>query len=123
MLSALLALPLAQSNWNGPEVASVLAIAATAMLAGQRWAIAVVVIAEIMLLPTAWPRVAEPDLGVRIAACGSLLAMVPGLLAMRRAATALVLISGWQRTKATCRRFHVALIAIGVITASLPIIL
>ena len=56
LAAALLALPLAQSSWHGPEVSSVLAIAATAMFAGQRWAIAVIVIAELLLVPTVWPR-------------------------------------------------------------------
>jgi hypothetical protein len=90
------------------------------MLAGQRWAIAVLVIAELMMLPTAWPRVLTGDPVVRFAALGTLVAMVPGLLAMRRAAAALVLLTGWRRTSATCRRFHAALILIGVIAASLP---
>src|SRR5687768_15809105 len=98
LVGAMLALPLAQSSWHGPEVAAVLAIAATAMLAGQRWAIAVLVIAELMLLPTAWPRVMQGDPVVRMMAAGTLIAMVPGLLAMRRAAAALVLLTGWQRT-------------------------
>ena len=121
LVGAMLALPLAQSSWHGPEVAAVLAIAATAMLAGQRWAIAVLVIAELMLLPTAWPRVMQGDPVVRTMAAGTLIAMLPGLLAMRRAAAALVLLTGWQRTSTTCRRFHAALIFIGVIAASLPI--
>jgi hypothetical protein len=122
LIAAMLSLPLAQSSWNGPEVAAVLAIASTAMLAGHRWAIAVLVIAELMLIPTAWPRVLGGDPVVRLAAAGTLIAMLPGLFAMRRAAAALVLVTGWKRTRATCRRFHLALIAIGIIAASLPIV-
>src|SRR5262245_51981382 len=56
LLAGLLALPLAQSTWHGPEVAAVLAVSATALFAGQRWAIAVIVIADLFLLPTVWPR-------------------------------------------------------------------
>src|SRR5690349_7672514 len=56
MLVALLALPLAQNSWHGPEVAAVLAVSATALFAGQRWAIALIVIADVLLLPTVWPR-------------------------------------------------------------------
>src|SRR5688572_16903807 len=56
LVAAMAALPLAQSSWHGPEVASTLAVSAVALLAGQRWAIAVVLIAELMLLPTIWPR-------------------------------------------------------------------
>jgi hypothetical protein len=56
LVAAMLALPFAQSSWHGPEVAAVLAVAATALLAGQRWAVAVIVVAELMLMPTVWPR-------------------------------------------------------------------
>src|SRR5512146_1071105 len=52
LIGSMLALPLAQSSWHGSEVAAVRAAAATAMLAGQRWAIAIVAIAELMLAPT-----------------------------------------------------------------------
>src|SRR3954451_24770868 len=85
MLSALLALPLAQNAWHGPEVAAILAIAATAQFAGHRWAIAVIVLSELLLLPTVWPRAfLEGDLSSRQSALVTLVAMVPGLLAMRR---------------------------------------
>lgn len=124
LVAALLALPLAQSSWHGPEVASVLAIAATAMFAGQRWAIAVIVIAELLLLPTVWPRafLGGADAITRVAALGSVLAIIPGVLATKRGAAALVLISGWQRTSRTCRRAHAALMVLGAIVATLPMI-
>lgn len=119
----MLALPLAQTSWHGPEVAATLAVAATAMLAGQRWSIAVIVIAELLLVPTIWPRAFLPDaeLVVRLAALGSLFALVPGVLAMRRAAAALVLVTGRPRTRETCRRFHIALMLIAVIATCLPL--
>lgn len=122
--AALMALPLAPSSWHGPEVSATLAIAATAMFAGQRWAIAVVVLAELLLLPTVWPRafLTSSDLVTRIAALGSVIAIVPGVLAMRRAAAALVLVSGWERTSRTCRRCHVVLVVIGVIAGLLPML-
>ncbi len=107
----MLALPFAGNSWNGPEVASVLAVAATAMLAGQRWAIALVVIAELLLVPTVVPRAfAVGDVPIGLVHLFSVAMLVPGLLAMRRAAAALVLVSGWRRTQRTCRRFHLALI-------------
>src|SRR2546423_4138960 len=86
LVAAMLALPLAPSSWHGPEVASVLAVSATALLAGERWAVALVVIAELLLLPTIWPRAFLGGVAVwpgRIAALGSLIAIVPGLLAVR----------------------------------------
>ncbi len=124
LVAALLALPLAQSSWHGPEVSSVLAIAATAMLAGQRWAIAVIVIAELLLVPTVWPRafLGDADTFTRVAALGSMFAIVPGLLAMKRGAAALVLVSGWRRTSKTCRRAYAVLIALGAIASLLPIL-
>lgn len=124
LVAAMLALPLAPSSWHGPEVAAVLAVAATALLAGQRWAIAVIVIAELLLLPTIWPRAFLPqsELAVRLAALGSLVALVPGVLGMRRAAAALVVVTGWRRTPVTCRRFHAGMMMIGVIASVLPLI-
>jgi hypothetical protein len=124
MIAALLALPLAQSTWHGPEVASTLAVAAVALLARQRWAIAVIFIAQLLLLPTIWPRAffggAELWPG-RIAAMGSLLLVVPGLLSGRRAAAAMVLLTGWRRTKQTCRRFQYGFAILGLIAALLPL--
>jgi hypothetical protein len=124
LIAAMLALPLAPSSWHGPEVAAVLAVSATALLAGQRWAIAVIVLAQLLLLPTVWPRafLSGSDLAVRLAALGSLIAVVPGVIAMRRAAAALVLVTGRRRTQTTCRRFHAALVLAGVVAASLPLI-
>jgi len=124
LLAAMLALPLAPSSWHGPEVAAVLAVAATALLAGQRWAIAVIVLAQLLLLPTVWPRAFLPgsDLVVRVAALGSLIAVVPGVIAMRRAAAALVLVTGRRRTRTTCRRFQAGLVLAGLIATLLPLL-
>ena len=94
----MLALPLAPSTWHGPEVASVLAVSATALLAGQRWAVALVVIAELLLLPTIWPR----------AFLGGV-ALWPGRIA------ALVLLTGRPRTGVMCRRAHAGLLLAGLL--------
>lgn len=123
LLASLLALPLAQSSWHGPEVSAVLAVSATALLAGQRWAIALVVLAELLLAPTVaasallggidlWPG--------RVAALAATMMIVPGLLALRRAAAALVLVTGRRRTPATCRRFHTALVMLGLFAIFAP---
>ena len=125
LLAALLALPLAQSSWHGPEVASTLAVSAVALLAGQRWAIALIVIAELLLLPTIWPRAFLGGIALwpgRIAALGSLIMIVPGLLSARRAAAAMVLLTGWRRTQQTCRRFQYAFAALAVLAAILPML-
>lgn len=125
LAAALAALPLAPSSWHGPEVASTLAVSAVALLAGQRWAIALVVLAELLLLPTIWPRAFLGGVALwpgRIAAMASLLMIVPGLLSARRAAAAMVLVTGWRRTRQTCRRFQLAFLALGLITAALPLL-
>ncbi|HSD86849.1 MAG TPA: hypothetical protein VLB44_05015 [Kofleriaceae bacterium] len=125
LAAAMCALPLAQSSWHGPEVASTLAVAAVALLAGQRWAIAIVVLAELLLLPTIWPRAFLGGVALwpgRIAALGSVMMIVPGLLSGRRAAAALVLVTGWRRTQRTCRRFQYAMAALGVLLALLPLL-
>ena len=85
---------------------------------------AVIVTAQLLLLPTVWPLAFLPgsDLGVRLAALGSLIAMVPGVIATRRAAAALVLVTGRRRTQRTCRRFHAGLVLAGVIAAALPML-
>src|SRR5580704_16977582 len=125
LASAMLALPLSQSSWHGPEVAAVLAVSATAMLAGQRWAIALVAIAELLLTPTlamhAWSGTIALWPGW-ICALVALMLAVPGLIAHRRAAAALVLLSGIQRTSRTCRHIRVALLVSGVIAALIPLL-
>ncbi|MDQ3334714.1 MAG: hypothetical protein M4D80_06110 [Myxococcota bacterium] len=122
--AAMLALPFAQSSWHGPEVAAVLAVAATALLAGQRWAVAVIVVAELMLMPTIWPRAFLGDgmLMARIAALATLFAIVPGVLSMKRAAAALVLITNQRSTGTIVRRVHLGLIVTGLIATLLPLL-
>jgi hypothetical protein len=124
LAAAMLALPQSTSSWHGPEVAAVLAVSATALLAGQRWAVAVIAIAELSLLPTVCPRafLADGDVVVRIAAVCALAAIVPGVVALRRAAAALVLLAGGRRTSATCRRVHALLVVGGVACAVLPLV-
>jgi hypothetical protein len=105
-------------------MAAALAVSATALLAGQRWAIAAVAIAELLLAPTVASRALLGGLPLwpdQLAALGALIAIVPGLLASRRAAAMLVLMSGRRRTGATCRRFHVALVAISAVATIVPL--
>jgi hypothetical protein len=124
LIAAMLALPFAQSSWHGPEVAAVLAVAATALLAGQRWAVAVIVVAELMLMPTVWPRAFLGDglLMARFAALATLFAIVPGVLSMKRAAAALVVITNRPRTRQIVRRVHLGLVLTGLIATLLPLL-
>jgi len=123
LVGAGLALPLAPSAWHGPEVAAVLAVAAIALLAGQRWAVAVIVLAELCLLPTVWPRAVLGTGWIsRLIALATLTAIVPGLLAMPRAAVALAAMAGRGRTERICRCTHIGLLAIGVFAVLAPLL-
>lgn len=121
MLGALLALPPAQSAWHGSEVSAVLAIAATAQFAGHRWAIAVIVIAELFLLPAVAPRAfLESEPASRIVALITLAAMLPSLCAMRRAAAALVALTGQRQRDRACRWIHAGLVVSCAIAIVVP---
>jgi hypothetical protein len=118
LVGAGLALPLAQSTWHGPEVAATLAVAAITLLAGQRWAIAVIVLSDLFLLPTVLPRVVVgPGWLARLIAVATLLAIVPGLRAMPRAAIVLARMAGPTGTERMYRCTHLALRAIGMFAA------
>lgn len=123
LFAALLALPLAPGS-HSPEIASVLAVSAVALLAGHRWAIGVVVVAELLLLPALWPRllVQPPDVAARIAILASCASAIRGILAIRRAAVALVVISGVRRTRRSCRAATIALAGLLVVGALVPIV-
>ena len=123
LVAALLALPLAPAS-HSPEVASVLAVSAIALLAGHRWAIGLVVIAELLLLPGLWPRlfIQPPDIPARIAIAAACLSVVPGVLALRRASVALVVITGVRRTQRSCRVMSGVLALCFVIGGVLPIV-
>jgi hypothetical protein len=123
LVAGMAALPLAQSTWHGPEVAATLAVAAVAMLAGQRWAIAIIVMAQLLLLPTIWPRafLGHADLLSRMPALISVFAVVPGILSLKRAAAALVMVTGVPRTRFVHRGLQAALTIGGLVAVLLPL--
>jgi hypothetical protein len=123
LVCAGLALPLAPSAWHGPEVAAILAVAAIALLAGQRWGVAVIVLAELCLLPTVWPRAVLGAGGSpRLIAAATLVAIVPGMVAMPRAAVALATMAGHGGTERICRGTQLGLLAIGVFAVLAPLL-
>ena len=123
LVGAGLALPLAPSAWHGPEVAAILAVAAIALLAGQRWAVAVIVIAEICLLPTVWPRAVLGTGWIpRLTALATMTALVPGVLAMPRAAVVLAAMTGHGATERLCRRTHIGLLAVCLFAVLAPLL-
>lgn len=123
ILSAALALPMAPGPWHAPELSAMLAVAATALAAGQRWAIGLIVLAELLLVPTVWPRAfLDGGMASRLVALTTLAAMVPGVLAIPRAAAALVMVSGLPRAQQTIRRVHLGLVTLAVVAAALPLL-
>lgn len=119
LASAALAMPLVAS----PEGASVLAVAAIALLAGQRWAIGLVIVAELVLLSALLPfAMTKPSALATAAAVLSIAAALPCLAATRRGAAALVLLCGLRRTPATCRAIHFALLALAVFAGCSPLL-
>jgi len=123
LITASLALPLAQSAWHGPEVAAVLAVAAVSLLAGQRWAVAVIVLADLSLLPTVWPRAVLGSDGVpRLIALATLVAIIPGVCAVPQAATVLAAMLGRTGTERACRYAHLGLLVLGVFAVLAPLL-
>jgi hypothetical protein len=89
----------------------VLACAAIASLAGHRWGVIVVVVAELFLLATIVPRALFEDSAiVQWLSAATLVAIVPGLLALPRCLVALV------------RRGYGVLAASGLAVALLPLL-
>jgi hypothetical protein len=123
LISAGLALPLAQSAWHGPEVAAILAVASVARLAGQRWAVGVIVLADLSLLPTVLLRAVHGPAGVpRLIAIATIAMLVPGLLALRRAVTVLPVILGQTVTEQMYRRAQIGLLAVIVFAVIAPLL-
>jgi hypothetical protein len=56
------------------------------------------------------------------AALATLFAIVPGVLSMKRAAAALVLITNNRSTRTIVRRVHVGLIVTGLVATLLPLL-
>jgi hypothetical protein len=86
--------------------------------------VAVIVVAELMLMPTVWPRAFLGDglLVARLAALATVIAVVPGVLSMKRAAAALVVITNQRRTQTIVRRVHIGLVLTGLVAVLLPLL-
>jgi hypothetical protein len=117
-----LALPLAPGAWHAPEFAATLAVSAIALLAGQRWAVAAIVIAELCLVPTVWPRVLESGWISRLIALVTLVAIIPGVRAIPRAAVVLAGMTGRAHSEHMCRRTRIALLALGALAVLVPLL-
>jgi hypothetical protein len=92
LAAALAALPL-PAHASSPEVAAALAVGAIALALGQRWALGVVVIAEVLLMAALWPIAFlhyPPSVPAQIAVAIAFAGALPGLLALGRAAPSLL---------------------------------
>lgn len=119
LMGAAAAMPLAAS----PEAAAVLAVAAIALLAGERWAIGLVIVAELVLLGALLPFLLKQPAGLSTTVGWlSVAAAFPAMAATKRGAAALALISGVRRTRTTCRLFHLAILALAVLAGCAPLI-
>jgi hypothetical protein len=117
LIAALAVMPL-PTVAETPEIASVLAVVAVALLAGQRWALPIVVLADVALIGALWPRAfihdppsTEAQIGVILGLAGAL----PGIVSFGRAAPALaelVLGRATQRGRSVSMALLVALSAI-----------
>ena len=96
LAAALAALPL-PSHEHSPELAAVLAIGAIAWFAGHRWALGVVVLAEIFLVAAVWPLAIlarPPSVPAQIAVTIACLGAGPGLWRLRGGARDVVALAG-----------------------------
>ncbi len=125
LLGAMLALPLATSSSNGPEVAATLAVAATCMLAGQRWALGLVTVTSVVMLPALAIGAFSAELPLypgRLVAFVALLMLVPGLVRFRAATGALVTLAGFAHPRSRIRRVQATMVALGAVVITLLLV-
>jgi len=104
LIAACAALPL-PSHAHSAELAAVLAIGAVAALAGHRWGLAVVVLAEVALVASVWPLAIlarPPSVPAQIAVAVACLGAVPGVARLVRGDDAVLELLGvtsprWRR--------------------------
>lgn len=85
LAAALAVLPL-PAHANSPEIAAALAIGALATLAGFRWGVGIVVLAEIFLVAAVWPLAIlarPPSVPAQIAVAIACVGAGPGLWRLR----------------------------------------
>jgi hypothetical protein len=116
LCAALLAFPMGRAL-HGPEAAATLLLAALALSSGQRWALGLVAISQIMLISACVSQLRLDALPwpAQLQNCIVLALSVPGLLALRRAAATLVVLTNVRRTSYHCRLMYLALLVFAAI--------
>ena len=118
--AAFCAMPLARTM-HGPEAAATLAVAAMALMAGQRWALGLVVVAELLLLSALTSLLMmDNDTMSNVFIGVSMALMLPGLWSLRRAAATLAGLLQRQRTQVSCRRMYALLRVSAAVAVVLP---
>ncbi len=107
--AAFCAMPLARTM-HGPEAAATLAVAGIALMAGQRWALGLVAVAQLLLLSALTSLLsATSDTASLVFTIASMVLLLPGLWSLRRAAATLVVLIQQRRTRVSCRRMYALL--------------
>ena len=124
LAAALAAMPL-PGNAHSPELAATLAMGELALLAGHRWGLAILIVAEIFLIGAVYPLAflaRPPSVAAQIAVAISVLGAVPGLLSLRRGAAEVLGLCGLRRTRRATTIAKLALAATSVIVWALPLL-
>jgi hypothetical protein len=82
LAAAFASLPL-PTHAHSPELAAILAIGSIAVLAGHRWGLGIVVLAEVFLVAAVWPLALlarPPSLAAQIAVAIAAIGAAPGII-------------------------------------------
>lgn len=91
LAAALAAMALPTGTSYAPEIASVLAVSALALLAGHAWGLLIVALADVLLIGSIWPvLLSNAGDTLKITAGVAIVAALPGLLALGRTLPRLV---------------------------------
>jgi hypothetical protein len=105
LAAALASLPL-PAHASSPEAAAALAVGAIALATGHRWGLAIVVLAEVLLVAALWPAAflhQPPSVPAQIAVAIAFAGALPGFLAIGRAAPSLLELVGVRGSARTHR--------------------
>jgi hypothetical protein len=123
LVAALAVFPLPTVG-STPEIASIVAVAAIALLAGQRWAMPLLVLADIALCGALWPRAFFQDPPSRAAQLGVLLGIagaLPGVISIGRASVPLAELVLGRVSGRTRELSRYGLFAIAMVWIAMPL--
>jgi hypothetical protein len=123
LVAALAVFPLPTVG-STPEIASVVAVAAIALLAGQRWALPIVVLADVALVGALWPRAFLHDPPSQAAQFGVLLGLLgalPGLWMLGSAGSPLADVVFARPTARARRLSRVGIVVLAGVWLAMPL--